>query len=151
MSKNGLDDIIKKLERIQKNLAEEIAPDVNELLKDSVRFSLIDWYNDYTPNSYERTYNFMKVLNNTKTRAKGNTLIMSVDSGSMNNYVGFYGNKLQPSVAFEFFFMGGEHGHGKWMKHQSIPPYMYIDADISSGFGGQIDNIIEQAIDRILK
>ena len=69
MAKNGLDDLIKKLDRIENHLAEEIAPEVNELLKESVRFSLIDWYNDYDPEDYKRTYNFMNILNNTKTRS----------------------------------------------------------------------------------
>ena len=62
---NGLDDLIKKLDRIENHLAEEIAPEVNKLLKESVRFSLIDWYNDYKPQFYERTRNFMNVLENT--------------------------------------------------------------------------------------
>ena len=74
MAKNGLDDLIKKLDRIENHLAEEIAPEVNELLKESVRFSLIDWYNDYDPEDYKRTYNFMNISNNTKTSGKGNLI-----------------------------------------------------------------------------
>lgn len=151
MAKNGLDDLIKKFNRIENHLAEEIAPDVNELLKESVRFSLIDWYNDYTPQSYERSYNFMRILDNTKTSGKGNLLTMFIDSGSMNSYPGYWGNSLQPSTAFDFFFMNGEHGHGEWMMHKSIPPYMYVDADIHDGFGGYINKIIDNAIIRILK
>lgn len=151
MAKNGLDDLIKKLDRIENHLAEEIAPDVNELLKESVRFSLIDWYNDYDPQDYQRTHNFMNILNSTRTSGKGNLITMYVDSGSIGNYPGFWGQKLQPSTAFDFMFIDGEHGHGKWMMYQSLPPYMYVDTDISDGFGGRINKIINNKIEKILK
>lgn len=150
MAGKGLDDLIKKLDRIENHLAEEIAPDINKLLKESVRFSLVDWYNDYDPKSYKRTNNFMKILDSTRTSGRGNSLTMSIDSGSMDNYPGFYNQKLQPSTAFDFMFMNGEHGHGKWMMHQSLPPYMYVDADINDGFGGRVNQVINNGIKRIL-
>ena len=159
MAKDIYGDFKKKLDRIENHLAEEVAPQANELLKESVRFSLVDWYNDYTPQSYERTYNFMKILDNTKTRGKRNVLSFVVDSGSMNSYSGFYGNSLQPSTAFDFMFMNGEHGHDKkgfegkhhWMMHSSLPPYMYVERDIESGFGGRLDKIINNRIEEILR
>ena len=159
MAKDIYGDFKKKLDRIENHLAEEVAPQANELLKESVRFSLVDWYNDYTPQSYERTYNFMKILDNTKTRGKRNVLSFVVDSGSMNSYSGFYGNSLQPSTAFDFMFMNGEHGHDKkgfegkhhWMMRRSLPPYMYVERDIESGFGGRLDTIINNRIEEILR
>ena len=151
MAKDIYGDFKKKLDRIENHLAEEVTPQANELLKESVRFSLVDWYNDYTPQSYERTYNFMKILDNTKTRGERNTLSFIVDSGSMDSYPGFYGNSLQPSTAFDFMFMNGEHGHGKWMMHRSLPPYMYVERDIESGFGGRLDKIINNRIEEILR
>ena len=159
MAKDIYGDFKKKLDRIENHLAEEVAPQVNELLKESVGFSLVDWYNDYTPQSYERTYNFMKILDNTKTRGKRNVLSFVVDSGSMNSYSGFYGNSLQPRTAFDFMFMNGEHGHDKkgfegkhhWMMHRSLPLYMYVERDIESGFGGQLDKIINNRIEEILR
>ena len=159
MAKDIYGDFKKKLDRIKNHLAEEVAPQANELLKESVRFSLVDWYNDYTPQSYERTYNFMKILDNTKTRGKRNILSFIVDSGSMNSYSGFYGNSLQPSTAFDFMFMNGEHGHDKkgfegkhhWMMYRSLPPYMYVERDIENGFGGRLDKIINNRIKEILR
>lgn len=151
MAKDIYGDFKKKLGRIENHLAEEVAPQANELLKESVRFSLVDWYNDYTPQSYERTYNFMKILDNTKTRGERNILSFIVDSGSMDSYPGFYGNSLQPSTAFDFMFMNGEHGHGKWMMHRSLPPYMYVERDIESGFGGRLDKIVNNRIEEILR
>lgn len=151
MSDVNLNNLVKKLDRIKNHLAEEIAPDVNKLLKESVRFSLIDWYNDYDPQDYKRTYNFMRILDNTKTSGTGNLVTMTIDSGSMNNYPGWGEQHLQASTAYEFMFVNGEHGHGKWMKHKSIPPYMYVDADICSGFNGRINNIIDKTIEKILK
>lgn len=104
-----------------------------------------------TPQSYERTYNFMKILDSTRTRGKGNILRFSVDSGAMDSYVGWFGQSLQPSTAFDYMFMDGEHGHGKWMMHQSLPPYMYVERDIESGFGGRLDKIVNNRIDQILR
>lgn len=148
---NGLDDLIKKLDRIENHLAEEIAPEVNKLLKESVRFSLIDWYNDYEPQFYERTRNFMNVLENTRTSGKGNILTMTIDSGSMGTYPGFFNKPLYPSAAFDMFFINGEHGHGKWMKHQSVPPYMYVEQDIYDRFGGRLDDIVNNKVEEILR
>ena len=102
MAKNMYADFKKKLDRIENHIAEEVAPQANELLKESVRYSLIDWYNDYTPQSYERTYNFMKILDSTKTRGKGNILHFSVDSSAMDSYAGWFGQTLQSSTAFDY-------------------------------------------------
>ena len=55
------------------------------------------------------------------------------------------------STAFDYMFMDGEHGHGKWMMHQSLPPYMYVERDIESGFGGRLDKIINSRIEQILR
>lgn len=151
LAKNIYADFKKKLDRIENHIAEEVAPQANELLKESVRYSLIDWYNDYTPQSYERTYNFMKILDSTRTRGKGNILRFSVDSGAMDSYVGWFGQSLQPSTAFDYMFMDGEHGHRKWIMHQSLPPYMYVERDIESGFGGRLDDIINKRIEQILR
>jgi hypothetical protein len=134
-------------------MAEECAQEVNELFKESVRYSIVDYYNDYDPLNYQRTYNFMNgVLDSARTSGKGNILTMSVNSGLMNSYPSWIGGKnLQPSTAFDFFFIKGEHGHGRWMMKRSLPPQMYVDADVSDGFGGRVYGIISKTIDRILK
>lgn len=151
MAKNDLNDLIKKLDRVQNHLGEEIAPAVNELLNESVYRSLIDWYNDYDPEDYERTNNFMRILESTRTSAKGNLITMTVDSDSMNSYPGFFNQSLQPSTAFDFMFMNGKHGHGHWMMHQSTPPYLYVESEIYSGFKGKVNKVINNTIERILK
>lgn len=151
MAKNMYADFKKKLDRIENHIAEEVAPQTNELLKESVRYSLIDWYNDYTPQSYERTYNFMKILDSTKTRGKGNVLHFSVDSGAMDSYAGWFGQTLQSGTAFDYMFMNGQHGHGQWMMRQSLSPYMYVERDIESGFGGRLGDIVNKKIDEILR
>ena len=123
MAKNIYTDFKKKLDRIENHIAEEVAPQANELLKESVRYSLIDWYNDYTPQSYERTYNFMKILDSTRTRGKGNILRFSVDSGAMDSYVGWFGQSLQSSTALYVY------GWGTWlwkMDDASIITSIYV-------------------------
>lgn len=153
MAKNNLySDFKRKLDRIENHIAEEVAPQVNELLKESVRYSLIDWYNDYEPRAYERTYNFMKILDDTRTSGRKNILTMSIGSSAMNSYPSFFGgNSLQPSTAFDFMFMNGEHGHGRYMMHRSLPPYMYVDRDISTGWNGRLDKIVNNKIEEILR
>lgn len=153
MAKNNLySDFEKKMNRIKNHIAEEVAPQVNNLLKESVSYSLIDWYNDYEPKTYQRTNNFMNILNNTRTSGKGNLLTLTVDAGGMNSYPSFFGgNSLQPSTAFDYMFMNGEHGHGRWMMHRSLPPYMYVDRDISTGWDGRLNKIVNKKIEEILR
>ena len=151
MGKNIYADLKSKLSRIENNIAEEIAPQANEYFKESVRYALVDWYNDYDPKTYERTRNFMNILNSTRASGHGNILSFIVDSGSMNTYPGWFNKNLQPSTAFDFMFMNGKHGHGNWMMHKSLPPYMYVEQDIESGFGGRLDNLINNRIDKILR
>jgi hypothetical protein len=148
-----IDDFARKLDRLQNHMAEEVAPEVNKLFKESVQYSMVDYYNDYDPLAYQRTYNFMNgVINSARTSGKGNILTMSVDSGFMSSYSSWIGGRdLQPSTAFDYFFMNGEHGHGRWMMKRSLPPQMYVDADVRNGFGGQVYKIISKTIDRILK
>jgi hypothetical protein len=167
---NGLDDLIKKLDRLENHLAEEVAPEVNKLFKESVEYSLINYYNSYDPENYQRTFNFMNgVLDSARTSGKGNVLTMSVNSGLMDNYNGWSGNapfgssyfinrktspgsnQLNASIAFDFFFMNGEHGHGRWWKKNSVPPYVHVNADIMSGFGKRVDKIMNNKIKQILK
>ncbi len=159
MAKNDLKDLIRKLDRIENHLAEEIAPEVNKLLKESVRFSLIDWYNDYDPRVYKRTYNFMKILDGTETKGHGNLITMTVDSSFMDDYKGFEippyptykPTTLKASTAFDYMFINGEHGHGRWLMHKSVPPFLVVDEDIQDGFGGRINKIIDKTIEKILK
>lgn len=118
---------------------------------------------DKDGNLVYRKYTGMRILESTRTSAKGNLLLMSVDSGNMHNYPGWTGinltndgsavgkNTLIANYAFDFMFMNGEHGHGRWMMHQSIPPYMYVEDDIYDGFGGRVNKVINKTIEKILK
>lgn len=151
MAKNIYGDFKKKIDRIENHIAEEIAPQANRLFQESVRYALVDWYNDYEPQFYKRTNNFLGAYKSAKTIGKGKILSFSVDSDLMDSYDGWFGKSLQSSIAFDYMFMQGEHGHGKWMMHQSLPPYMYIERDIESGFGGRLDKIINNKIEEILR
>ena len=37
------------------------------------------------------------------------------------------------------------------LKTPSLPPYMYVERDIESGFGGRLDKIINNRIEQILR
>lgn len=158
--------ILQKYQKAAENIASKVAPEINKLLKESVEKSIAEYYKSYTPEDYQRTYNFMKVVDSSKTTGNGNNLIMSVNSGYMNNYPGFsgrgYGNtysiderphkyehpKLNASIAFDFFFKNGEHGHGDWLKATSTPPDELVQKDIDSKFDGKANKIILDALNK---
>lgn len=150
--------ILKDVKQAEKQLAKEVVPEINKLFKESVYDSLIDWYNDYSPMEYVRTQNFMNVYNSAYTSANGNILTLQVDSSRMNDYPGFSRlpyptyekQSLQANTAFDYMFVNGEHGHGCWMMHQSIPPFDRVDRDFQSGFGGRVQKIIDNRAKKIL-
>lgn len=151
--------VLSGLKKLEKNLAKEVAPEVNKLFKESVSFSLIDWYNDYDPRMYQRTNNFLSVANTATTTGQKNIVTMRVDSSRMTDYPGFeyppykgYEQQtLGAAYAFDMFFMNGEHGHGNWMMKQSLPPYMYVENDVFDGFGGRVQNVINRKMRQLLK
>ena len=83
------DFILKDVKQVEKQLAKEVAPEINKLFKESVYDSLIQWYSEYSPNIYQRTNNFMNVYKSANTLCRGNILTMRVDSSLMNDYLGF--------------------------------------------------------------
>lgn len=160
MAKNDLVSIVlKDIKQAEKQLAKEVAPEINKLFKESVGYALIDWYNSYDPKMYKRTNNFMTVAQTAKTIRSGNYLAMTVDSSLMNDYEGFaikpystYEKQtLYADTAFDFFFNQGKHGHGRWMMKQSTPPFWYIDRDIQDGFGGRAQKEINKKFGELLR
>lgn len=143
--------ILNQVESLQKNIAKEVAPEINKLFKESVAHSLVDYYNSYDPFWYTRTNNFIGVYKSAKTTANGNIVTMSVSDEYMHDYPGFWGKPLYSSAALDFFFKNGEHGHGKWMVKQSLPPAMYVERDIEDGFGDRIQKIINDKVKKLLK
>lgn len=141
--------IKEKIEELN-HVGEKVAPKLNRLFLTSVNKSLGDFYGSYDPKMYKRTNNFMSVANSARTSGKGNTIIFTADSGSMGTYPGIY-QPLSPSTAFDFMFMNGEHGHGRFYAASSIPPYQIIDDDIESMFGGLASDIIEETVSEILR
>ena len=145
------DFILKDVKQVEKQLAKEVTPEINKLFKESVYDSLIQWYSEYSPNIYQRTNNFMNVYKSVNTSCRGNILTMRVDSSFMNDYLGFdippyptYERQtLSADTAFDYMFMNGEHGHGRWMIYQSIPPFDRVDRDFRNGFGGRVQKIID--------
>lgn len=152
------DFILKDVKQVEKQLAKEVTPEINKLFKESVYDSLIQWYSEYSPNIYQRTNNFMNVYKSVNTSCRGNILTMRVDSSFMNDYLGFdippypsYERQtLYANTAFDFMFMNGEHGHGRWMMHQSISPFDRVDRDFRNGFGGKVQKIINGKAKEIL-
>lgn len=144
------DFILKDVKQAEKQLVKEVAPEINKLFKESVYNSLIQWYRDYSPKSYERTNNFLNVYQSAKTTVRGNVLNLQANCFFMDAYPGWYNQPLNSATAFDYMFMDGEHGHGYWMMHQSTPPYELIDRDFQSGFGGRVQKIINNKAKEIL-
>lgn len=61
--------------------------------------------------------------------------MMQVDSSMMNYYPGFEippyptyeRHALSPKTAFDFMFISGMHGYGRWMMKQSVPPFLMLN------------------------
>ena len=47
-------------------------------------------------------------------------------------------------------FMNGEHGHGRWQKAITSPPFDYVKKEIENGFGGQAQEIINRKVKELL-
>lgn len=156
---NGFSGIIKKLDNLQKNIAKEVAPEINKLLIESVDRALVDYYNSYSPSLYQRTTNFFNIADTPETSGSNNVLTLRVDNSTMSDYPGFeippylsYERKpLYADTAFEFMFENGEHGHGRWNMANSTPPKTLVDKDIQSGFDGKAQKIIKKKAMELLK
>lgn len=152
MANNNLNDLIGKLEHIKNHLAEEIAPEIEKLFKKSVKYSIVNFYNDYSPTLYERKYDLYNIEKSANVRGKRRTLTLSADSGYMQKHASCINdNYLQPSTLFEYAFMGGEHGHTPFMMRKSKTPYSEVNADILSAFKGKAYKTIDNSIKKILK
>ena len=142
--------ILGDVKKAEKQLAKEVAPEINNLFKESVYNSLIEWYRDYKPQSYERTNNFLNVYQSAKTTVNGNILNLQANCFLMDTYSGWFGQPLNIATAFDYMFMNGEHGHGRWMMHQSTPPFEIVDRDFQTGFNGCVQKIINERAKKIL-
>ena len=152
MPASELDIINKKFNRIEKHLGEETALQLEKLLKKLVSTTLINWYNDYDPKSYQRTENLMNTLSRTYASGKGNIISFVVDSGNMSKYPSWSGRKfVAPSLVFNDAIILGDHGYGYWFRKQTAPsPFSIIEADIVNGFNGQLNEIVNNKILEIL-
>lgn len=138
--------ILKKYQDIADHIAEKVTPEVNQLFKESVEKSLINYYNSYTPEWYKRTNNFMSVGESSTTVGKGNVIEMYVDHSPMHDYPGFNSKNPFPSAdAFDTFFDYGAHGYGSWLMAMSTPPQQLVQKDVDSGFDGKIQKILQNA------
>lgn len=146
------------VKKLNTELAKAIAPEVNKLFRESVGWAIYDWYDSYDPKMYKRTNNFLGIIDTAKTVSSGDILTMSVDASSMHDYPGFeyppyecyVRESLLADYAFDFMFLNGEHGHGRWMMKQSMPPFQCVDQDVFDEFGGRVQGIINKKIPEIL-
>ena len=151
--------IMADVKKKESQLAKEIVPEINKQFKFSLYDSLVEWYRDYNPSMYERTNNFLCIYETAKTTSNGNILMMQVDSSMMNYYPGFEihpyptyeRHALSPKTAFDFMFISGMHGCGRWMMKQSVPPFFNVEQSINNGFNGMVQKIINDKLRKILR
>lgn len=148
-----LETLSQKLKELN-NIGEKVAPKLKPYFDMSVNRALADYYGSYDPKYYRRTNNFMSVTTTTKSVGSGNSVTFTVDSSSMSDYPSMLGNwyeDLYAASGFDFMYMNGEHGHGRFLKATSIPPDFLVAEDVESGFNGEAQRIIEQTVSDILK
>ena len=124
-------------------IAKELEPEFKRIVSDA-----IDGFYFYPQGQvYNRTGNFDSAKNSTKVYASGTSIIIHVGEETMSSYLGAYGKPLDPSTAFDFFYMQGEHGHG-WMNiGYSYPPYQYVESQLNSA---KIDRLIQNAVGKVI-
>ena len=143
MSNELINQLIQDVNKSVQTAFKKSVSEIKRLFEKSVYDSIMDFYSSYSPTDYRRTYNLPNISDSTFVTANSNGFFLSVDSGTMNDYPGWTGNNpLAADDAFSMMFLGGEHGHGRWNMATSTAPFLWVDRDIQSGFGGQIQNII---------
>lgn len=141
--------IKEKIEELN-HVGEKVAPKLEQMFNVAIGTSLDDFYGSYSPKQYERTGNLSGIASSSMVLGEGNTLVFFADSSYMHDYPGIY-KPLSASTGFDFMFMNGEHGHGRFHAADSFPPYDYVDRVIASKFGGQATRIIEETVGEILR
>lgn len=145
MTNTNLDDLISGLNRVSGHMAEEIKEDANCCFGKAVVTAILNFYSDYTPKQYQRTYNFKNIINSAQTVARKNKLIFNVNTDQMDDYA-----TVTADFVFDNSFLHGIHGNSKIFVSQ-VTPYEYVQRNIKSGFDGEIDNAFDKALKRLLK
>lgn len=144
----GLDELLNKIDRIQKEVPKKVLPKVEQMMRLSLNQAMADFYG-YPEGVYQRTGNFMSLTHNPEFTFGEDEITMKVSSSSMSDYPGIT-KPLSSDAAFDFMFLNGEHGHGIFQSGKSIPPNMLISQDVESGFNGQIQSLVDMEVAKIL-
>lgn len=143
-----LDDLLNKLDRVQKEVPKRVLPKIEPMMKLSLNQAMADWYGSYE-GVYQRTGNFISVAHNPIISYGSDSITMTVSSDTMHDYPGIY-SPLGADTAFAFMYMHGEHGHGRFQAAVSVPPDMLVSRDVESGFNGQVQALANAEVAKIL-
>lgn len=89
---SNMNELAKALQPVMKGLVNQLADEVYETLN----YFLNDYYTGWTPESYQRTRDFLYSAVKTEAKMKGNRCVASVyiDTDSMDNYVNATGDQV---------------------------------------------------------
>lgn len=142
-----MEDFNKKIVTSIPLITSQIALDLEPKFKEIVSTAIDGFYMNAQPKVYNRTGNFDNMKNSVKVSSTPRSIIIEVGEDTMSDYPGMYNQSLDASTAFDYFYMNGEHGHGKWCIGYSYPPDEYVESQLNSA---EIDNIIGNSIDKVL-
>ena len=89
---SNMDELARALQPVMKNLVNQLADEVYKTLN----YFLNDYYTGWTPESYQRTKDFLFSAVKTKAKVTGSgyTAYVYIDYDSMNNYVNATGYQV---------------------------------------------------------
>ena len=149
--KSVLNDIMneyknKVIQSIPK-MTQQIAIDLEPQFKEIVSTAIDGFYMNAQPKMYDRTGNFDSIKDSVKVSASRNEVTIHVGEENMSSYPGMFGQALDSSTAFDYFYLNGEHGHGKWNIGYSYPPFQYVEDKLNSI---EVQNVISNSVQKIL-
>lgn len=82
-----LDKLEQALRKITSGQAiHQFAKQETPKLKNVIISAIQEWYSSYSPQVYQRTYNFMSVGDASEVRNAGNSIIIKISSNNMTDY-----------------------------------------------------------------
>lgn len=138
-------DFKKKIEDVIPTIPPKIATDLEPEFKKIISTAIDGFY--YFPQGkfYKRTGNFNSVKDSVRVYGTSSSLVIYVGEDTMSSYPGMFNQPLDASTAFDYFYMNGEHGHGKWNIGYSYSPDKYVEDQ-----SGYIETLIGNSIGEIL-
>ncbi len=144
--KNRLIQFQNSIPAMQEEVASEIAKELDPKIKEIVE-EAVNRFDEGRPSNamYVPTGNIKNI--NGEVINYGPEIFAMVHNNGMSSYPGFpWGYPLAADRAFEFMFIAGEHGHGRYNKGNTNPSPDQIVAKKAEAFQPEINAAVRKVI-----